>query len=273
MNIDSLTHILPKEISEEIDRFKKLDKKFTELFDEKTKISQAEELIGEIKKNNIDKVVVGGFGWSSDEITKMVNEYILDSKNIYDEIIPVCSVNLYSKNPELELLNYIDKGAKGVGELHLNYDEEIENNKILINTLKIALEYNLPTIIHGSEPVGHTYPGKGRNLPEKLYSLAKKNPSNKFIFSHFGGGLVFYEHMPEVKEALRNVYYDSAAQPFLYDKKIYNNAINSSNIKKILFASDYPLINIKRCLSQLSDLSEDEKNHILSYNPISVFNL
>ena len=27
MNIDSLTHILPKEISEEIDRFKKLDKK------------------------------------------------------------------------------------------------------------------------------------------------------------------------------------------------------------------------------------------------------
>ena len=153
------------------------------------------------------------------------------------------------------------------------YDEEIENNKILINTLKIALEYNLPTIIHGSEPVGHSYPGKGRNLPEKLYSLAKKNPSNKFIFSHFGGGLVFYEHMPEVKEALRNVYYDSAAQPFLYDKKIYKNAISSSNIKKILFASDYPLINIKRCLSQLSDLSEDEKNHILSYNPISVFNL
>ena len=50
MNIDSLTHILPKEISEEIDRFKKLDKKFTELFDEKTKISQAEELIGEIKR-------------------------------------------------------------------------------------------------------------------------------------------------------------------------------------------------------------------------------
>ena len=124
MNIDSLTHILPKEISEEINRFKKLDKKFTELFDEKTKISQAEELISEIKKNNIDKVVVGGFGWSSDEITKIVNEYILDSKNKYDEIIPLCSINLYSKNPESELLDYIDKGVKGVGELHLNYDEE-----------------------------------------------------------------------------------------------------------------------------------------------------
>ena len=39
--------------------------------------------------------------------------------------------------------------------------------KIFINTLQIALEYNLPTIIHGSEPVGHSYPGKGRNLPEK----------------------------------------------------------------------------------------------------------
>ena len=55
-----------------------------------------------------------------------------DSKNKYDEIIPLCSINLYSKNPESELLDYIDKGVKGVGELHLNYDEEIEkpNKKI-----------------------------------------------------------------------------------------------------------------------------------------------
>ena len=45
------------------------------------------------------------------------------------------------------------------------------------------------------------------------------------------------------------------------------------DLKKILFASDYPLIIIKRCLSHYGDLTEDEKNHILSYNPISVFNL
>ena len=40
MKIDSLTHILPKEISNEIDKFKNLDETFNELFESKTKIIQ-----------------------------------------------------------------------------------------------------------------------------------------------------------------------------------------------------------------------------------------
>ena len=39
--------------------------------------------------------------------------------------------------------------------------------------------------------------------------------------------------MPEVKKTfLRNVYYDSSAQPYLYGKEIYRNAINLSSIEK-----------------------------------------
>ena len=103
--------------------------------------------------------------------------------------------------------------------------------------MRIALDADIPILIHGSEPVGHIYKGKGKNDPVKLYELVKNNPKNKFVFSHFGGGLVFYEQMPEVKKLLRNVYYDSSAQPYLYGKEIYRNAINLSSIEKILFAS------------------------------------
>ena len=73
MNIDSLTHILPKEISEEISKFQKLDQKFRELFNEKTKISDADTLVNKLKDCEINKAVVGGFGWTSDEITKLCN--------------------------------------------------------------------------------------------------------------------------------------------------------------------------------------------------------
>ncbi len=76
-----------------------------------------------------------------------------------------------------------------------------------------------------------------------------------------------------MKKALRNVYYDSSAQPYLYNKNIYRNAINSSSIEKILFASDYPLINIKRCLSETDYLDNEEKSHIFSHNSISAYNL
>jgi hypothetical protein len=274
MIIDSLTHILPKEIANEIDKYKNIDETFNEFFKQKTKIIQVEELVEEINKNKIDKAVVAGFGWQNDELASMVNQYIIESKNNYPEkIIPFCSINIKSKKSEEELLKCIDKGIKGIGELHFNYEEDYQKNKIFKNILKIAHENNLPIIVHGSEPVGHNYNGKGINHPQKLYKLAKNNPDNIFIFSHFGGGLIFYEQMPEVKKVLRNVYYDCSAQPFLYNNSIFKIALSSSTLKKVLFASDFPLIDIKKCLKEISHLEIEEKMHILSYNPISVFNL
>ncbi|MBK90388.1 MAG: metal-dependent hydrolase [Chloroflexi bacterium] len=274
MIIDSLTHILPTEVSSNIEKYKKIDQLFDSLFDEKTKIIETEDLIKNMKSNNIDKSVVAGFGWNDYGLASLVNEYIYDASNKYQEkIIPLCSLDINSKFSEQELLKCISKGVKGIGELHIDYDNKLEKNTIFKNILNIASENNLPILIHGSEPVGHLYNGKGNNHPKKLYELVKNNPSNKFIFSHFGGGLVFYEQMPEVKKALRNVYYDSSAQPYLYNKNIYRNAINSSSIEKILFASDYPLINIKRCLSETDYLDNEEKSHIFSHNSISAYNL
>ena len=241
MLIDSLTHILPKEISEEIDKYKNIDKTFNELFEQKTKIVQTKELIEEISKNNIDKAVVAGFGWQNDDLISITNKYIIKSKNNYpNHIIPFCTINIKSKKSEEELLDCINKGIKGIGELHFNYEENYEKNKIFKNILKIAHENNLPIIIHGSEPVGHKYNGKGINHPQNLYSLAKNNPDNIFIYSHFGGGLIFYEHMPEVKKVLRNVFYDCSAQPFLYNKSIFKMALSGSTLKKLLFATDFP---------------------------------
>ena len=55
MIIDSLTHILPTEVSSNIEKYKKIDQLFDSLFDEKTKIIETEDLIKNMKSNNIDK--------------------------------------------------------------------------------------------------------------------------------------------------------------------------------------------------------------------------
>jgi len=274
MIIDSLTHILPAEVSSNIQKYKKIDRKFDSLFEENTKIISSEDLIKNMKKHNIAKSVVAGFGWTDHGLASLVNDYIIESKETYkDMIIPLCTLDLNSKFSEKELLKCISRGIKGIGELHFDYDEKLEKNHLFKNILNIASENNLPILIHGSEPVGHKYIGKGNNNPKNLYQLVKNNPSNIFIFSHFGGGLVFFEQMPEVKKTLKNVFYDSSAQPFLYNKKIYRNAINCSSKNKILFASDFPLINMKRCLSETDYLNNEEKMHIFSYNAISAYNL
>ena len=71
-----------------------------------------------------------------------------------------------------------------------------------------ALRLGLPVVIHSSEPVGHSYPGKGNTPPDKLLAFINNFPNNKIICAHWGGGLPFYDLMPEVNENLKNVYVD-----------------------------------------------------------------
>ena len=81
------------------------------------------------------------------------------------------------------------------------------------------------------------------------------------IFAHWGGGLLFYELMPEIRKQNKNVYYDTAASPFLYDKKIYKVAKDIGVLDKVLFGSDYPLISMNRYIKEIADsgLSKSEQ--------------
>ena len=126
MIIDSLTHIMPKEVSLYIEKYKKIDKKFDSIFDKNSKIINCEELIMNMKNNKIDKSIVGGFGWTDHGLATIVNDYILDSAQKNHNLIPLCSLDINSKKSEEELIKCISKGVKGIGELHLEYDESFE---------------------------------------------------------------------------------------------------------------------------------------------------
>ena len=51
---------------------------------------------------------------------------------------------------------------------------------------------------------------------------------------------------------MTNVYFDTAASPFLYDVHIYKIAIELAGVDKILFGSDFPLIQPKRYFKEFS---------------------
>ena len=56
--------------------------------------------------------------------------------------------------------------------------------------------------------------------------------------------------MPEVKEALANAYFDSAASPFLYDARVFDVAARAVGAGHILFGSDFPLLPASRVADQ-----------------------
>ena len=87
----------------------------------------------------------------------------------------------------------------------------------------------------------------------QIYHFLKTYPLNRIVLAHWGGGIFFYTLMKkEVRDALKNVWFDTAASPYLYDPRIYKVA-SELVPDKVLFGSDYPLIRPSRYLKEIMD--------------------
>lgn len=98
-----------------------------------------------------------------------------------------------------------------------------------------ATEHKMPIMLHVPEPAGHNYAGKISTPLSDYQWIAETFPETTFIFAHWGGLLPFYELNAHCKKVLKNAYYDTAASPLLYDKRIYQAMVGLIGSEKILF--------------------------------------
>ena len=276
MILDAHTHILPKEIIRNKDRYAEVDSTFSELFHgKKCKFSTCEELIDNMKETGISKSVILGMGWTDHAVNGYVNEYLIDSSKRYPEqLIPFTGIiPSFSRSSLTEAERCLGDGSKGFGEVHATSQQiNITDVKLMGPFMELLSEYDLPITIHCSEPVGHLYPGKGATTPNLLETFVKRFSKNKIIMAHWGGGLPFYELMPEIKYLFKNVLYDTAASPLLYNKDIFNFITKMLGPEKILFGSDFPLISPNKIINQIdeSDLIPEEKQLIFFENLLTL---
>jgi predicted TIM-barrel fold metal-dependent hydrolase len=170
----------------------------------------------------------------------------------------------------------ITAGLRGIGELMPHgQGYRLDQAPLLAPLAEAAIALGVPILTHTSEPVGHVYPGKGEVTLQTALHLASSYPELRLICAHWGGGLPFYELMPEVAEATRNVWYDTAASPYLYDPRVYTAARALVGPEKILFGTDFPLLRIARCARQVeqSGLPPDEVAAILGGNAARLLGL
>ena len=281
MRIDALTHILPRYFADERDDVVRRDRTFAGLFGSmpRARIEQAGQLIASMDDAEIDVAIVAGFGWTDLELARRANDYLLESVAKHAKrLIASCSANpLWGDAALDELDRCFRAGATCVGELHADtqgWRERIGTE--LDDFMALTASKGAVTIVHGSEPFGHTYPGKGTMTPDHLHSLARRYPANRFVFAHFGGGLPWYSMMPEVGSALSNVWYDTAATPYLYQSNVYSTASAAVGADKILFASDWPLISQRRALRHIGSddrLDAIDFGKIVGKNAADLFGL
>ncbi|MEA2058932.1 MAG: amidohydrolase family protein [Thermodesulfobacteriota bacterium] len=273
MIIDFHTHIFPETICKYRERFFDREPSFKLLYDSsKAKLVGADTLVSTMDEYLVDHSVVFGFPWKTSDTAKLNNDYILEAVARYPDRLKgfACFDMSWQGAPE-EAQRCIDAGLSGVGELAFYLSGIDEQALVHLEPIMDICKQagNLPVMIHTNEPVGHQYPGKTPVTLEQIYALAQRFPDNRIVLAHWGGGIFFFSLLKrEAKDVLKNIWFDTAASPFLYDPDIYRVAVDTGIVEKVLFGTDYPLIKPSRYYKDIeaSGISESAAEKILGRN-------
>jgi len=272
MIIDFHTHVISPRIKKNRSQYIDNDPCFALLYAKKeAKLATTEELIDSMDKAGIDISVIVNIGWTTHEFCVETNDYILESISRYPQrLIGFGTVQPQSIAAAVAEIERCAKGGmRGIGEMRPDMQLfDLGDEEIISPFVEVLRKHQLILLTHASEPVGHDYPGKGIITPDMLYPFITSYPDLTIVCSHWGGGLPFYALMPEVKQAMKNVLFDTAASPFLYDPQIYSQVSQLVGADKVLFGSDYPLLAQTRLLQEIdaADLSEEAKRLISGEN-------
>ena len=279
MLVDVHTYIFPPAMQQNRGEFVSRDPGFRCIYqNEKAKMVGAQEVVTMLEREQVDKAVVFGFPWQEIELCKQGNDYVLESMARFpDRLIGFITLPWDSSDAMLkECERGLAAGAKGVGELAF-YHQPLTSDTIshLDPLAHMLAKKKIPLLLHINEPVGHEYPGKTMIDFSALQNFIAAYPDLLIILAHWGGGFFFFELMPEIHKIARNVFYDTAASPFLYHHKIYEVALKILGEDRILFGSDYPLLSPKRYFTEMetSILSEGVRRKIKGGNSRRLFGL
>ena len=254
MIVDAHAHIFPSEIVSDRSRYFDGEPAFSFLYSHpKARIVDGEMMLRAMDEQGVDRCVCFGFPWMSGETCRRCNDAVLEAALKSDgRLISFATLPGANLDEALaEVGRCAANGFAGIGELAQYKEKNAQKRHDWMLSVCIETEkHGLPVLLHVAEEVGHEYPGKGGLGPKEALSIGEKIEKTPVILAHWGGGLFFYELMPEIKKALSNVYYDTAASPYLYDPKILKVAVDILGAEKILFGSDYPLIKPKRYVDQ-----------------------
>lgn len=276
--VDAHTHLFPPAVIDGRESYLKNDRWFGELYGQpKASMVSPAELIESMDEAGIDRSIVCGWPWRDPGLCREHNAYLAEiASRSAGRIEWLGIVSPASPDAACEARSCFERGAVGLGELNADAQGFVWDDAQALDTIVAVCEAaGRPLLLHCSEPVGHHYPGKGLATPDRLVPFFARHPSQTFVAAHWGGGLPFFELMPEIAEAVRNVVYDSAASTYLYRFDIFPVVVSIAGAGRVLFATDYPVCTQPRFLRRVrkAGVPETALGDVLGGNAERVFRL
>lgn len=276
--VDAHTHLFPLEFVRDRERLLARDPWFGHAFGTpKARMAVERDLLASMESAGYAMSVVVGWPWRDAGLCREHNAYLADvARRHPDRIAWLGIVNPVLRDAGREIATCVAEGARGFGELNADAQGfDWAAPAAVAEAFEAFRQVGLPVLIHTSEPVGHTYAGKGSATPDRVLTALSAFPEVRFIAAHWGGGLPHFELMPEVRELTRNVVYDTAASTYLYDFAIFPLMAQLVGPERILFGSDYPVLGQRRFLERVlaSGLAQEDLPAILAGNAIRCFDL
>ena len=256
MIIDFHTHVFPSFFIERVADLFSSEPAFESIYrSPQARLAGANELLRDMDEEGIDRSVIFGFPWEKAEHYRRHNDYIIESvQRNPDRLIGFCCFSPLSAGGPEEVERCLQSGLSGVGELAV-YGSGLSSTvtEAFKEVMTLCFQFDVPLLLHTNEPVGHKYAGKAPMTLGQICGFLKTYPSNRIVLAHWGGGLFFYSLMKkEMREVFRNVWFDTAASPYLYFPDIYRIAGEVMDLEKILFGTDYPLLKAGRYFKEMT---------------------
>jgi hypothetical protein len=237
------------------------------------------DLLAAMDEAGVETAVACGFPWSDPGRCRAENDVLAEaSRRGGGRVAWLASVSpKHGPGAAQEAARAFALGASGLGELNSDGQGfDLADPAALAPVALACIDADRPLLLHASEPLGHAYPGKGTATPDKLLAFVGAFPDLRVVLAHWGGGLPFYELMPEVAAACANVWYDTAASTYLYRPAVFRAVLDVVGPAKVLWGSDYPVLGMERFLRRSRDeagVRADEAGALFGGNARRVYAL
>jgi len=206
--------------------------------------ADTDQLLRDMDRAGVEKVIMLGWYWEHQETCEIQNQWFMDWHRQHpDRIHAFATVKPSSGQRGLDnVKRCLDAGLCGLGELLPQAQGFSFQDDDFAKLVEVAVAAGVPFNLHVTDPL---IIGEASTLPTPLgdyLQLAMDYPEATFILAHWGGGIPFFEHNPRVRKHLRNIYFDTAASPLLYDKEIFRHVCDIIGPERILFGTDYPIM-------------------------------